>query len=625
MATYDLGTIGYTLENTGGPKSIAELKQLAQAGIEAHRSTTQLSQGNLLAQYFTSVDKQITAVNRNMQNHNRFLAQAGQQSNRFGVVTQQAGYQIGDFLVQVQSGTNWMVAFGQQATQLVGILPLMGAGFMGLSTGALVALSAGLGIAIPLITALGAVWMRTSDEVEVGASKQKQAYESVTQALENLRLERQMEMSGAGSASEQTLLNEVVAVSAERKVIAQELLELESRIGAETSLQIAAERGRLAVRDNELRLIEQRNSLILDEIEAERVAREKALAINDQMLAVELAHARAIGDSRREADAFTESMARAYGLMAQTKTAAAEMAIQVRNAANAWLNASRVGGTMSGGGSSYLAQQYNLYGQGRRAGEQASRESGPLFGPIEGVSGSGRSGGGSGAMTTLQNKMEEVYQYLEQDKYLIEQENIAYQQRQDTLQSALDKKMLTLQEYYVLEKNLKIKHEQDLLNIERQRQMSTLSQTGGFFGMLANVTQAGGQKVAKVSATFGAIEATIAAYVGAAKALADPNISFLGRIAAYGSVLAVGLKSVAAIRAAGNVGGGSTSIGSIGGGGSIGSATVAQSSTAAPAPQTVFIDSIDPDSLYSGETLINLFDAFYNENDKRGKVFVVAR
>ena len=85
---------------------------------------------------------------------------ATKRSNQLGVVTQQAGYQIGDFLVQIQSGTNPLVAFGQQATQLVGILPLMGAGFMGLSAGALVALSAGLGIAIPLVTALGAAMMR---------------------------------------------------------------------------------------------------------------------------------------------------------------------------------------------------------------------------------------------------------------------------------------------------------------------------------------------------------------------------------------------------------------------------------------------------------------------------------
>lgn len=86
-------------------------------------------------------------------------------SNRMGVVTQQAGYQIGDFLVQVQSGTNPMVAFGQQATQLVGILPLM-TGAFGLSATALVGLSAGLGIAIPLVTAIGSAFLRSSGSAE---------------------------------------------------------------------------------------------------------------------------------------------------------------------------------------------------------------------------------------------------------------------------------------------------------------------------------------------------------------------------------------------------------------------------------------------------------------------------
>ena len=46
-------------------------------------------------------------------------------SNRMGVAMQQTGYQVGDFLVQVQSGTNPMVAFGQQATQLVGVFYLL--------------------------------------------------------------------------------------------------------------------------------------------------------------------------------------------------------------------------------------------------------------------------------------------------------------------------------------------------------------------------------------------------------------------------------------------------------------------------------------------------------------------
>lgn len=192
MATYDLGTIGYTVQNTGAPKSIAELKEFARAGLEAHRNSTQLAQGNRLAQYFATIDKQITQVNRNMQNHNRYLAQAGQSSNRFGVVTQQAGYQIGDFLVQVQSGTNFLVAFGQQATQLVGILPLMGAGFMGLSAGALVALSAGLGIAIPLVTAIGAAFMRTgedADSASSGVDKYKQALDALKSSVSSTQAE----------------------------------------------------------------------------------------------------------------------------------------------------------------------------------------------------------------------------------------------------------------------------------------------------------------------------------------------------------------------------------------------------------------------------------------------------
>jgi hypothetical protein len=108
---------------------------------------------------------------------------ATKSSNRMGVVTQQAGYQVGDFLVQIQSGTNPMVAFGQQATQLVGVLPLM-TGAFGLSTTALIGLSAGLGIAIPLATAIGAAFLRSSG----GAKTLTQSVgelESATQSFTN--------------------------------------------------------------------------------------------------------------------------------------------------------------------------------------------------------------------------------------------------------------------------------------------------------------------------------------------------------------------------------------------------------------------------------------------------------
>lgn len=77
---------------------------------------------------------------------------------QFSTFTQQAGYQVGDFLVQIQSGTNPMVAFGQQATQVAGTLTLFG--------GAMVGVGTALGIAIPLLTAVGAYWMRTRDSTD---------------------------------------------------------------------------------------------------------------------------------------------------------------------------------------------------------------------------------------------------------------------------------------------------------------------------------------------------------------------------------------------------------------------------------------------------------------------------
>lgn len=58
----------------------------------------------------------------------------------FGAKAQQAGYQIQDFVVQVQSGTSVFVAFGQQASQLAGAL-----GPGGAVLGAVIALGAAVG------------------------------------------------------------------------------------------------------------------------------------------------------------------------------------------------------------------------------------------------------------------------------------------------------------------------------------------------------------------------------------------------------------------------------------------------------------------------------------------------
>ena len=57
---------------------------------------------------------------------------AGKSTNKFGMYSQQVGYQVGDFAVQVQSGTNALVAFGQQGTQLAGLLPGLAGAVLGI-------------------------------------------------------------------------------------------------------------------------------------------------------------------------------------------------------------------------------------------------------------------------------------------------------------------------------------------------------------------------------------------------------------------------------------------------------------------------------------------------------------
>jgi len=80
-------------------------------------------------------------------------------TNRMNATIQNAGYQLGDFAVQVQSGQNVMVAFSQQGAQLAGLLP----GVAGAITG--VALVIGSGLARALMEGTG-LFKSFKEEVE---------------------------------------------------------------------------------------------------------------------------------------------------------------------------------------------------------------------------------------------------------------------------------------------------------------------------------------------------------------------------------------------------------------------------------------------------------------------------
>jgi hypothetical protein len=140
------------------------LREQDKAAKEASRSVGQ--HANTVQRYTKSVQRSTRGI------------------GQFSTFTQQAGYQVGDFLVQIQSGTNPMVAFGQQATQVAGTLTLFG--------GAMVGVGTALGVAIPLLTAYGAYLMRTKAPTEDA--------EKVTTELANaLKTLEQVDLSNASS------------------------------------------------------------------------------------------------------------------------------------------------------------------------------------------------------------------------------------------------------------------------------------------------------------------------------------------------------------------------------------------------------------------------------------------
>jgi len=127
--------------------------------------------------------------------------------NGSNMAVQQLGYQFGDFAVQVQGGTSAFVAFSQQASQLVGVLPMV-AGPLGLSMKAAVGLSAALGILIPVGSALGRMFMenrKAAKGAAEGIISIKDASKEAVKEISKLRGELELLQSGAAGSQELAL------------------------------------------------------------------------------------------------------------------------------------------------------------------------------------------------------------------------------------------------------------------------------------------------------------------------------------------------------------------------------------------------------------------------------------
>ena len=112
------------------PLLAAEQKYLAMKNQINRASELGVLDAKQEAAALSNLEKEYQALSKGVylagSRFNQFGEQAGisgKSANRFGMYAQQAGYQVGDFAVQLQSGTNAGVAFSQQAAQLAGLIP----------------------------------------------------------------------------------------------------------------------------------------------------------------------------------------------------------------------------------------------------------------------------------------------------------------------------------------------------------------------------------------------------------------------------------------------------------------------------------------------------------------------
>lgn len=192
-----------------------------------------------------------------------------------------------------------------------------------------------------------------------------------------------------------------------------------------------------------------------------------------------------------------------------------------------------------------------------------------------------------------------------------EQEKLTtwFEERSAQIAMFTDAELMALGGKHAAIERLELEHNQRLSAIDADGQNSRLGHIASFFGSMGDVAAAGGDRLAKAAATFGAIEATVNAYRAATQALADPTVPFWGKAAAYMSVLATGLGAVKAIKSAGSGGGGGTA-----------GTTSASTSVARAEPERTTLIRIDGDR-WAQDFLGGLMDEIYKQS-KDGRVII---
>ena len=573
-----------------------------------------------------------------------------QRLKRFASVgLQQAGYQVGDFIVQVQSGQSALVAFGQQASQLAGIFGAYGAV---------------IGAGIAATTGLILVWQSLDFEGQAA----KKATEDLDNALKNLLETLRTYRDEKEAMSKGITLNELIAgrglsgAQAEVKRLQDEVNRLtklgigatddssnpEDMSGVETE-QLKAAKAKLQEALNVLRetQIMEYNKAADERAQRDKEtleAAERTRATNTANLVQSLKYESQLLHDKYKADidalnnATDEELAVLGGRVAarlkieEGYSAALEALNEKDRAAAAAQDAQR------------LKAVEGLLGQLTTETQQLEQWKAKQIEIIALASEAELAivGGKYGALLALQAEYEaRMAEILDKDKpnrpgvtvedpliaklqqlqdsLLLEEEAIikSYERKQEILEEALQKEYLAREEYTRLTLELERRKNGELEALEIAVQQTKVDAVLGGLSAVLNAAANGNERLLKAARVASAAQALVNTYLGASQVLADPLTPWWVKFGAASGIVATGLGFVNAIKS------GSPS-GSSGAGSSASSVSVP--ATASPAkPQRVFIEGLDRSSLISGEQLSNIFEALYKENEDRGFVFEVAR
>ncbi len=614
-----------------------------------------------------NIDQATGAIKRN----NNALAQAlrshtiaRDSANKVGNSYANVGYQLNDIGVMLAAGQNPLVLAAQQGTQLTQIMQELGrkgvTPVKALGEALRLVISPLSALTIAGIAALGFMvqFIRKTYESTKELTELSKALKTIDESIKSIHSERII-------AEENLQLEEQVAIYRQIETLLAELAQREKDLENQKGLGKKQARVDIAALQAEIAYYRQRQQIINAEVIAARQAAElaqerlvaarefaneyaSASAAGQGVLSVEKSILQARQDASAEilrqnqylinTAAYVNQWADTTAVMAQNVSVSASSLETMQAAARKYytnlkaaqdaiaagktmidaiptsLNsavavAQTLGTTLAAAGAAFFSQF-----RGSQPGEVYSgRGSGTEWENWKqrreyyDTPDDPKTGGGGG--NPLLSELEAVRDALASEEELqIE----SFQRQQETLQQALEQRLLTQQEYQQLMEAASVAHADRMVEIDAYKHGGSLDVAETFFGDMAAAMRSGNEKMLQISRTFGAAEALINSYRAFAQVIGDPTIHPLQKVALGTAVLGAGLNAANAIRGVTSSGGGG------GGVGGSASGSAAASPTASQTSRNVAIE-LTGGPMYSRDQLVELFNQL-NELTEDGAV-----